>query len=69
MPDADQNQLDRPANLTRAGVTGKVPQRAIRPRRAGKKVKMASHQKRHVGQLQKHGQISAKAAAQTGLRK
>jgi hypothetical protein len=58
------------SNLTRAGITGKVPDFA-KPRghkgRKGKGVRMAGHRRAHAKQLMKAGAISPKAAASTGL--
>jgi hypothetical protein len=56
------------SNLTRANVTGKVITKAKRlMRRRGKPVKMASHQRKHVHQMQSKGVISPSAAARHGL--
>jgi len=58
-----------PSNMTRANITGKVTQTEIHRGRRGKvkRVKLEQHQKSHVRQLQKRGQISPKAAASHGL--
>lgn len=57
------------SNLSRAGVTGKVPQTRIRKVGKRKPVKMSSDKRRHVNSLMKRGSISSKAAASTGLKK
>jgi hypothetical protein len=59
-----------PSNMTRASITGKVPDFA-KPRghrgRKGKGGKMAGHRRHHAKQLMKAGAISPKAAAANGL--
>ena len=55
-------------NLTHAGVTGKVPLLPKkRARGKGKARKLSADHRKHVGQLQKRGMISPKAAASSGL--
>lgn len=57
----------RPPNLTRAGVTGKVPDYA-KPHGRTMKVRHASRrQRRHAKRLKKHGLISERASARHGL--
>lgn len=57
------------SNLSRAGVTGKVPQTRIRKAGKRKPVKMSSESRHHVKSLMKRGSISSKAAASTGLKR
>lgn len=69
MDDAQPGDLPAP-NLTRAGITGKVPDWARpKPARGRRgKVKLSKSGRKHVSHLQKAGHISARAAAQTGLK-
>lgn len=62
--DATAAQYEKPANLTRANVTGKVPM-ISKPMRHGRRkaVRMSASKKRHVGSLKKTGVISERAAA------
>lgn len=62
---------DLPApNVTRANITGKVPD-AAKPRHgrpgARKSVRMSGDKRKHVSQLKKGGIISNTAAAKSGL--
>lgn len=56
------------SNVTRAGITGKVP-KALKRVRAGKakRVRLSSDKRRHVKQLSKQGLISSSAASSHGL--
>lgn len=67
MDDAADNALPAP-NVTRAGITGKVP-KTMRRTRVGKpkRVKLSSDKRHHVKQLAKQGLISARAASSHGL--
>ncbi len=70
MPDDAQPAPSAVPNLTRAGVTGKVPaifKRGAR-RKAGKGVKLSADSKRHARSLQKQGVISPRAAMANGIK-
>lgn len=58
-----------PANLTRAGVTGKTIHKGREQHSASKVkgTKMPRHRKRHVKGLMRGGVISQRAAAKSGL--
>lgn len=59
-----------PANITRANVTGKIPQAGNNQRRASaptKPTKMTSSKKQHARRLKKLGLISDSAASRSGL--
>lgn len=60
---------DETNNLTRAGVTGKVPLVHRPSRRSGKKLKMTTAKKHHASHLMKRGAISQKAATTQGIAK
>lgn len=59
---------EKPANMTRGNVTGKVPKLAKRGLRGRKLGKLSPDRKKHVGHLQQRGVISASAAAKSGLK-
>jgi hypothetical protein len=62
---------EAPSNLTRASITGKVPDfarpRHGRGRKGAKRGKLSASGRRHAKQLMKAGAISPKAAAANGL--
>jgi hypothetical protein len=59
------------SNVTRANITGKVPQSVKRPRRGGsrkaKPARLSGDHRKHAGALAKRGMISPQAAASHGL--
>jgi len=64
----EPSTYDLPAsNVTRAGITGKVPKAKTRGRRTAKGRRLSSDQRSHARHLQKAGQISPRAAASHGL--
>lgn len=61
-------QVDAPSNLTRAFITGKIPDAAPSLRgRSGKRGKISGSRKRHVASLKQHGAISQSVASRHGL--
>lgn len=67
--DADATEPES-NNLTRAGVTGKVPRLRTRTRRGGRvrKLKMSSGKRTHTRHLMARGVISQSAAASNGIK-
>ena len=71
MSDAESGSATQAnASLTRANVTGKVPQ-IVKPekrsRRSGRRGKMSVLQRKHTDQLKTRGLISERAASRHGL--
>lgn len=67
MDEAETGSLPQ-SNVTRAGITGKVPKTLRRARAGkGKRVRLSSDKRHHVKQLAKQGLISSRAASSHGL--
>jgi len=55
------------SNVTRANITGKVPEWAKPKAGRGRKAKLSADHRGHAKQLARRGMISPKAAASAGL--
>lgn len=65
--DAPEQSQAAPVNLTRALVTGKIPNAKANAPKGNRPGKMTAPRKAHARRLKKRGLISDRAAAQNGL--